>query len=250
MRIFILVILLGFSVVSQAVYMDTKGAWYDALPNANGDLNGQGINIENTIYPSAAFIHWGNKSNVRDDSRYLFYHGRYEGSSVEDLMASESAFKIGKFIHKNKIIQGDSITEVKLKVDFASDLFDDFDYEFQFTHDETYNDKNKHPNNECPYGSNSHGCSDRVTLSSITQDRTIDYNGDQYQLNIFGFKEESGSVYTNIYHTQEDEDNETFIWAQFAKVNGPDPSVPEPTPLALMSLGLVGLLARKKFLQS
>ncbi len=101
-----------------------------------------------------------------------------------------------------------------------------FDYELLFTH-------------------NAGDSSDEVTLSSITKNVTVEYGGDTYQLNIFGFKESASDTnYTDNLFTAKYESTSTFIWAQFTKVNVPvvanvDVNVPEPRPLAVMSLGLV-----------
>ncbi len=225
MRIFILVILLCFSVVSQAATMHTRGTWY----NAAGDHEGEGIHIDNNVDNDIkeSRIHWGSSTNPVADSSYNFT--RTHTFDIKKYLASENAFKIGKFDHINNGVVDDPLTEVKLKVNFKSSEFYEFDYHLQFTHNAGDN-------------------SDEVTLSSITKNVTIKRGGDTYQLNIFGFKESASDAnYTDNLSTAKDESTSTFIWAQFTKVNV---NVPEPTPLALMSLGLVGLLARKKFLQS
>ncbi len=100
MRIFILVILLCFSVVSEAkIWLNTKGIWYDAVPNAGGDHEGKGIHIDNNTHyyghekGGSSTVHWGEPASTEKDSSYNFTRGYAENLSLQIILKTELLLK-------------------------------------------------------------------------------------------------------------------------------------------------------------
>ena len=168
---------------------------------------------------------------------------------------------IGTFNHLNFPVFPPNLQSVQLEVD-ANVAVDSvpqgtFKFIFDFTHDETPNGGPPGGpfTGTCPYpspgspngvGINVNGCADQVTVTSGVGSQSFVVAGVHYTLDVIGFSQNGGTTITNKFQTVEDQNNTAGLYARVSATT--TPTVPEPTSLALLGLGLLAAgFARRKF---
>jgi hypothetical protein len=225
------------ALAGQVTLSNIRGTWSDAIPAANATyFNGNSANPQ---------VRWGTGG---PQSGYNF--GAVAGPLVYNLPPNTPIFSLGTFEHLNfPINAGTSITSVKLKVTANVDIDGndqgDKDFFFDFTHNETPNGANPCAN---PAGPNENGCADSVKVAYNNQSDVFEIDGDEYTLNVFGFKKTvDGNPFTEWW-TAEGKKNSAFLAANITLVEdvGPPDEIPEPGTLALAGLAMMGLAAARR----
>ena len=141
-----------------------------------------------------AAVSGGSKSgyNLVDNSTY--------SSSAGSAVTAGTAFKVGDFTHINYAINSDSSTPSSTDMTMSMDVVINgvstaVSFVVHITHTET------------PNSSDALASRDIITLPAQTV--SVEIDGQDYQVNLLGFKDSSGNVVNTIY-TNEDTSNNTF----------------------------------------
>jgi len=174
---------------------------------------------------------------------------------------ASALFALGTFEHVNQPITGDTITGINLlytaDITIGAALTQTLNFNFKFNHNETPNTPNGSnpcadggPNN---VGINSNGCADHVQTSFSGLSNTFVIGSTNYTLNILGFGHLDSSnnlVKTQDFWTREKSINTATLYAKIVTTadtgGGGLTTVPEPSSLMLMGLGLAGFLAKRR----
>ncbi|BAY97751.1 hypothetical protein NIES37_16960 [Tolypothrix tenuis PCC 7101] len=149
-------------------------------------------------------------------------------------------FQIGTLTHYNNAIASGATSKVDLglKLDFSDLSVASQTFNFSFNIDETLN------SGVCAYGSNSQGCSDKITFSTPKNVNTFTIAGVDYTLQLVGFSTTANGTPVTSLISQEGKNNSAYLYAKIAAV--PPKRVPESSS----ALGVVafGALAASSML--
>ena len=220
------VVALAWAFNASAIPVVTSGAWVDTQQNdgAVANINGIGTND----------VSWGDPfgASTAGPSAYIF-----DGVNPGDAPLDNTLFPLGDFTHENFTISLPSISGANLDVNLnftGENVTQDFGFFFQ--HIET-------PNNADPCAEGGGiPCQDRVLIPDASSSETVTLGGVQYLLNVEGFSQDGGVTIIPDFLTAEGQPNTATLFARLVPVQLPPvTTVSEPTALALLAIGLVGL---------
>jgi len=252
-----LTVLAAAMLLSTAAVADTVNILSDSASWANGVSTGSTLptySASGTLNPQAR---WGIAASGSGQSGYNF------GAIANPFNASvtpgdaSALFALGTFGHVNQPITGDSITSINLlyKADITvgTALTQTLNFDFKFNHDETTNSSVPCANGPNGVGINSNGCADHVQTAFSGFSQIFSINNIDYTLNILGFGYldiNNNLVKTQDFWTEELGNRDATLYAKIvttAEIGGGGLStIPEPSSLMLMGLGLAAFLTKRR----
>jgi hypothetical protein len=176
-------------------------------------------------------IRWGSPATNAGRSGY-----RFDSSPVPANVAINSAFSLGEFTHFNFPVYAPSLDNANLNIgmNFTLDGGTTLNktFSFLFDHDETPNSDV----NNC--------CNDLVNVSDLVTTDVFVIGSTTYTLSLKGFLQNGATV--NSFSTIENLANTATLMGVFTEYTPTPTDVPEPAPLLLFGLGLLGLIGARK----
>jgi hypothetical protein len=236
----------GMAQAATVSLTNILATWYDGAPAANVTYSGNAS--------AAPQARWGVPANGgAGQSGYNFVVDIDPLNFVVPPSPSPTKV-IGTFTHlNNPIAAGTSITGINLRItaDVAVDgtpvAGGNVEFNTNFIHNETSNTASPCADGgEVGTGVNVNGCADLVTANFAPVSENFLIGSDLYTLKVLGFSLTADGLnpFTSFF-TTEQADNHAFLLANVERS-----TVPEPGSLALLGLGLVGLVTMRRGKQS
>jgi hypothetical protein len=209
---------------------DIVGGW-------SNEEGGYDITINNVAAQGTDTIMWGSG---------------YEFTPGGDILSVplDTNVLLGTFVHVNEPIRrGRSITSVDYDLSFSSNGVPvTLSTTLMFDHYETYNRADPcadgGPNS---VGVNSNGCADIVTITSAVLNAPIDVGEEIFYFNLLGFSLDAGLSFDSQFFSEERGSNAVGLYGMVGQrisvpqLLGAPTQVPEPSTLALLLAGLIGV---------
>ena len=215
--------------VAQAILFEgtATGSWTNVVSTDAGDV----YSVNNNDAGGIATFNWGTPATTNFDNQFTFDGIGSDGGSGWSAL-DETAFLIGDFDYRNgSTYNSVGIDGVDLSIDLAITsplaLIDTFAFDFSITNT---------PNNT----GNPVTDGDIVTVSSAFSPTVFNYLGTNYTLELLGFSTDGGSTIATDFSSPEGAQTAAGVYGRITQ------NVPEPSILALMGIGLLGFMSRRK----
>ena len=225
-----------------------SASWSAATPSGVVTYHNSG-----TLNP---YARWGESTGSGQSGYNFAAEATPFNASVNPGYAS-ALFALGTFEHVNQPINGSSISSIDLL--YTANVTVDGvaasrNFDFIFNHNETPNGSNPCANGgPNGFGVNSIGCADHVQTEFSGVSDTFFINGAEYTLNILGFGYldiNNNLVKTQDFWTAEIAVNTATLYAKIVTTAEPGggglSTIPEPSSLMLMGLGLAAFLTKRR----
>lgn len=203
------------------------GTWNNADSTDNGDF----LAISGNDVGSEAYFNWG----VGNPNNQFMFDGAGSDGLPGWSTTDETPFVIGDFSYRNGSVQnanGDVTVDlaVALAIDSPLALNQTFNFSFHIV-----NTPNGHPN--------PHDDADHVVVNSVFSNTLFNYLGVNYTLQLLGFSTDNGATILTDFLSDE---GTTALAKVYGKITADVSGVPEPTGVALLTAGLIGLSAARR----
>lgn len=216
--------------VAQAILFEgtATGSWTNVVSTDAGDV----FSVNNNDAGGIATFNWGTPA-TSFDNQFSFDGSGSDGSSGWSTL-NETAFLIGDFSYRNgSTYKSTGIDGVDLSIDLAITsplgLLDTFAFDFSIT-----NTSNTTGNPVLD--------GDIVTVTSSLSPTLFNYLGSDYTLELLGFSTDGGASITTDFSSPEGAIAAAGVYGRITQ----NAAVPEPSILAMMGIGLLGFMFRRK----
>lgn len=217
--------------VAQAILFEgtATGSWINVVSTDAGDV----YSVNNNDAGGIATFNWGTPATTAFDNQFSFDGSGSDGSPGWSTL-DETAFLIGDFSYRNgSTFNSIGIDGVDLSIDLAITsplgLLDTFAFDFSITNT---------PNTSGDPVLDG----DIVTVTSSFSPTIFSYLGTDYTLELLGFSTDGGASITTDFSSPEGAIAAAGVYGRITQ----NFDVPEPSILAMMGIGLLGFMFRRK----
>ena len=220
--------IMQIGVAQATVFAGTAtGSWTNVVST---DLNDVYL-VNNNDTGGTAKFNWGTPATTTFDNQFEF-NGIGSDAGPDWSASDETAFLIGDFSYRNgSTFNSVGINGVDLSIDLSINIPLSLSKIFSF--DLTIFGTPNTTGDPVLDG-------DIVTVASTVSSTAFDYLGTSYTLELLGFSTDSGATITTSFNSPEGTTASAGVYGRITQ------SVPEPSMLALMGIGLLGFKFRKK----
>ena len=217
--------------VAQAILFEgtATGSWTNVVSTDTGDV----YSVNNNDAGGIATFNWGTPATTVFDNEFSFDGSGSDGGPGWSTL-DETAFLIGDFSYRNgSTFNSSGIDDVDLSIDLAITsplgLLDTFTFDFSITNT---------PNSTGDPVLDG----DIVTVTSSLSPTIFNYLGTDYTLELLGFSTDGGASITTDFSSAEGATAAAGVYGRITQ----NVDVPEPSILAMMGIGLLGFMFRRK----
>ena len=206
------------------------GTWNNADSTDNGDF----LVVSGNDVGGEAYFNWGTCGGSNCNNQFMF-----DGTGSDGLplwsTSDETPFVIGDFSYRNGSVQnanGNVTVDLAVALSISTPLALNQNFNFSF---HIVNTPNNHQDPE--------DNADHVVVNSVFSNTLFNYLGVNYTLQLLGFSSDNGATIRTDFTSLE---GQTALAKVYGKITSDVSGVPEPTGVALLAAGLLGLTAARR----